>query len=129
MTRAPRLTKADGIVDWSQPAARIARLPRALDPWPRATTFLRVPGHAPVRLVVVEAEEGQGPRPADPAAPGTILRAGPDGIEVACGDGGTVVVTRVVPEGKRPMAVGEFLLGRFVGPGASMGPGEGAPGA
>jgi methionyl-tRNA formyltransferase len=133
VTRAPRLTKADGIVDWSQPAARIARLPRALDPWPRATTFLRLPGHAPLRLVVAEAEEGAaagqgaGPRPGASAAPGTILRAGTDGIEVACGDGGTVVVTRVVPEGKRPMAVGEFLLGRHVGPGASLGPGGEAP--
>lgn len=132
VTRAPRLTKADGLIDWSQPAARIARLPRALDPWPRATTFLRLPGHAPLRLVVAEAEEGgaaagQGaaPRPGPSAAPGTILRASPEGIEVACGDGGTVVVTRVVPEGKRPMAVGEFLLGRHVGPGATLGPGAG----
>lgn len=32
VTKAPRLSKADGIVDWSLPAARIARMPRGLDP-------------------------------------------------------------------------------------------------
>ena len=39
-TRAPRLTKADGLVNWSQPAARIERMRRALEPWPRTTAFL-----------------------------------------------------------------------------------------
>jgi methionyl-tRNA formyltransferase len=38
-TRAPRLAKTDGVIDWSWPAARIERLRRALEPWPRAATF------------------------------------------------------------------------------------------
>ena len=40
-TKAPRLSKADGIVDWSLPAAQIERKRRALDPWPRVASFLR----------------------------------------------------------------------------------------
>lgn len=38
MTYAPRLTKADGYVDWNQPSESISRLIRALHPWPSATT-------------------------------------------------------------------------------------------
>lgn len=38
MTYAPRLTKADGYVDWDQPAESISRLVRAFHPWPSATS-------------------------------------------------------------------------------------------
>ncbi|NBW97849.1 MAG: methionyl-tRNA formyltransferase, partial [Planctomycetia bacterium] len=50
-TRAPRLAKADGIVDWVQPATRIERMRRALEPWPRTTAFLARAGGEPLRLV------------------------------------------------------------------------------
>ena len=123
VTKAPRLSKADGIVDWNLAAARIARMPRGLDPWPRATTFLHAAGGesgaGPTRLVLEEVVVG-------PAAPpgvlaGTIVTADDSGVVVACGDGGTVVIRRVIPEGRRSMAVAEFLRGRFLGTGARMG--------
>ena len=34
VTYAPRLTKADGRIDWTRPAATIARMLRAYSPWP-----------------------------------------------------------------------------------------------
>ena len=123
VTKAPRFTKADGLVDWTKPAAWIARMPRALDPWPRAATFLHAAGGesgaGPTRLVLEEVVVG-------PAAPpgvlaGTIVTADDSGVVVACGDGGTVVIRRVIPEGRRSMAVAEFLRGRFLGTGARMG--------
>jgi len=43
-TRAPRLAKADGIVNWTWPAARIERLRRAVEPWPRAGHAARLTG-------------------------------------------------------------------------------------
>jgi methionyl-tRNA formyltransferase len=60
-----------------------------------------------------------------PAAPpgtlaGGIVGADDSGVVVACGDGGTVIIRRVIPEGRRSMAVGEFLRGRFLGAGARM---------
>lgn len=122
VTKAPRLSKADGIVDWNLAAARIARMPRGLDPWPRATSFLHAgggdSGTSPARLVLEEVVEG-------PAAPpgtlaGSIVTADDAGIVVACGDGGTVIIRRIVPEGRRSMAVGEFLRGRFLGAAARM---------
>ena len=122
-TKAPRLSKADGIIDWNLAAARIARMPRGLDPWPRATTFLHAAGGesgaGPTRLVLEEVAMGPAAPPG--SQPGSIVTLDDAGIVVACGDGGTVVIRRVVPEGRRSMAVGEFLRGRFLGTGARMG--------
>jgi methionyl-tRNA formyltransferase len=123
VTKAPRLSKADGIIDWSLAAARIARMPRALDPWPRATTFLHGAGGgagaSPTRLVLEVVEVG--PAAAPGTSPGAIVSADRAGIVVACGDGQTVVIGRVVPEGRPAMAVADFLRGRLVGAGARMG--------
>jgi methionyl-tRNA formyltransferase len=123
VTKAPRLSKADGIIDWHLPAARIARMPRALDPWPRATTFLHGAGGgagaSPTRLVLEVVEVG--PAAAPGTSPGAIVSADRAGIVVACGDGQTVVIGRVVPEGRPAMAVADFLRGRLVGAGARMG--------
>ena len=123
VTKAPRLSKADGIVDWNLPAARIARMPRGLDPWPRATTFLHTGGGdcnaGPTRLVLEEVVEGPAAPPGTP--PGGIVVADDSGVVVACGDGSTVIIRRIVPEGRRSMAVDEFLRGRFLGASARMG--------
>ena len=116
VTRAPRLAKADGIVDWSLPAARIARMRRALDPWPRTATFLHAGAERPPLRVVLEdvavVDESAADRGAEPAvAPGTVLSADDAGLVVACGEGTRLVVRRLVPEGKRSMSAAEFLRG------------------
>jgi methionyl-tRNA formyltransferase len=119
VTRAPRLTKADGIVDWSLPATRIERMRRALEPWPRTTTFVRK-GERLQRLVLEDLAVADGVPP--PATPhGTVLAANDAGIVVACGAATAVVITRVVPEGKRSMTAGEFIRGNGIHPGAVLG--------
>lgn len=119
VTRAPRLSKADGIVDWSLPAPRIERMRRALEPWPRATTFLRR-ADRPHRLVLEDVAVAAVTPPAAAVA-GTVLSADEGGIVVACGAGTAVVITRVVPEGKRSMSAGEFLRGNGIHPGTVLG--------
>jgi methionyl-tRNA formyltransferase len=119
-TRAPRLAKADGLVDWSLPAVRIERLRRALEPWPRLTTFFTRGDGRPQRLVledlaVVPAEGFSA------AAPGTVLEATGDRIVVACGEGTTVAITRLVPEGRRSMSAADFLRGSPLLPGSRLG--------
>ena len=117
-TRAPRLSKADGVVDWSQPAVRIERMRRALEPWPRTTAFLARSGGDPLRLVLEDvAVDPDHAAAATGAAPGTILAAGEAGIVVACGGGTALAVRRVVPEGRRGMTAAEFLRGHPVLPG------------
>ena len=120
VTRAPRLAKADGIVDWSLPAVRIERMRRALEPWPRTTTFLHAGADRPPVRVVLEDVAVVDESPADretetavvPAvAPGSILSADDPGLVVACGEHTRLVVWRLVPEGKRSMSAAEFLRG------------------
>lgn len=122
VTRAPRFAKADGVIDWSQPAGRIERMRRALEPWPRTATTFRRDGSLR-RLVVEECDvldiefmpAGAG------KPPGTVLSADDHGIVVACGGGTALAIRRVVPEGKRSMSAAEFLRGNGIHPGSVLG--------
>ena len=129
VTPAPRLKKADGIVDWSQPAERIERLRRALEPWPRATTFLHVGPAAeagaaarpPLRIVLEDVAVAAGPATGE-APPGAIVAADASGITVACGGPPRLLVRRLVPEGRRSMSAAEFLRGHALFTAARFGP-------
>jgi methionyl-tRNA formyltransferase len=115
-TKAPRLTKADGMVNWSQTARRLQRMRRALEPWPRTTAFLHRNGSAPLRLVLEDVAVVEH-HAAATAAPGTILGADGDGIVVACGAGTALAIRRLLPEGRRSMTAAEFLRGHPILPG------------
>lgn len=127
-TKAPRLRKEDGIVDWSQPAVAIERLRRALDPWPRAATFFTRADGVRQRLVITAADVAPAeefPTAAAAPEPGTVLAAEPapepGRIVAACGDGTALAITQLVPEGKRAMTAAEFLRGSPLRPGARLG--------
>ena len=130
VTRAPRLTKADGLLDWRTPAVELERRRRALEPWPRVACFFAPAEGKPQRLVLAEVAVG-GPAPAD-AVPGTILavdRGEPGGITVACGEETTLIVRRLVPEGRRLMTAGEFLRGSSLREGCRLESGDCSRGA
>ena len=76
---AHKLDKAEARLDWTQPADVLARKVRAFNPWPMAEAELsgeRVRIHGAVALPLAHG-----------ATPGTVLAAGRDGIDVACGEG------------------------------------------
>lgn len=122
-TRAPRLTKADGVVDWSLPAVHIERLRRALEPWPRTTTtFTRSDGRSQ-RLVLEDLVVVSVPpqSAAEPPIPGTVLVAAAGRIVVACGADGAVEIRRLVPEGSRSMPAADYLRGSPLRAGMRLG--------
>ena len=51
-SKAPRLKKTDGLIDWSRPAAAIKNHVRAMEPWPKTYTFWHRPSGAPMRLIL-----------------------------------------------------------------------------
>ena len=51
-SKAPRLKKTDGLIDWSRPAAAIKNHIRAMEPWPKTYTFWHRPDGPPVRLIL-----------------------------------------------------------------------------
>jgi methionyl-tRNA formyltransferase len=119
-TRAPRLSKHDGVVDWSRPAAMIERLRRALEPWPRLTTFFTRGDGVRQRLVLEDVEVVAADAAAT-AKPGTVVDTSGGRIVVACGGGTSLAITRVVPEGRRGMPVADYLRGSPLLPGTVLG--------
>ena len=47
VTKAPKLKKEDGLIDWSKPAEQVVRQVRAMQPWPTAYTWLHHGGKPP----------------------------------------------------------------------------------
>jgi methionyl-tRNA formyltransferase len=82
---------------------------RALEPWPRATTFFERGDGVRQRLVLEDVAVVAAP--AADAAAGTVLVAGGGRLVVACGDGTALEILRLVPEGRRSMSAAEFLRG------------------
>lgn len=108
-TNAPLLTKAAGLIHWTQPARDIVNRIRGLSPWPGCYTFLQ-----DQRLVIWKAkEEARGGEQTAELVPGTILEANKYEIRVYTGDG-VLRVTEVQPANKKRMPVEQFLQGRSI---------------
>jgi len=109
-TYAPRLTKDEGLIDWTLPASRIHHRVRGLFPWPHAYGY--VDGR---RIIVWRAL----PLPTPVTAPpGTVVHAAGDDLHVAAGDGRALALLELQSEGGRPLRTADFLRGHAVRPGA-----------
>ncbi|HGK7303189.1 TPA: methionyl-tRNA formyltransferase, partial [Stenotrophomonas maltophilia] len=103
VTYAHKLDKAEAKLDWAQDAQALARTVRAFNPWPIAEAQLageRVRIHGAVAL---DLAHGQ--------APGTVLAAGREGIDIACGQG--ALRLRVLQrEGGKAITAADYLNAR-----------------
>ena len=103
VTYAHKLDKAEAKLDWAQDAVALARTVRAFNPWPIAEAQLageRVRIHGAVAL---ELAHGQ--------APGTVLAAAREGIDIACGQG--ALRLRVLQrEGGKAITAADYLNAR-----------------
>ncbi len=112
-TLAPRLKKEDGLIRWEAPARDIVHFVAGLSSVPGAYT------HLDGKVLKVFAAEAQDAAPVC-EEPGTIVGAGPKGLQIAAG-GGYVYLKDVQLESKKRMPITEFLRGfRFV-PGKKLG--------
>ena len=116
-TRAPRLKKEQGAVDWSRAAAAIKNQVRALQPWPKTYTFWQRPQGDPLRLILEKVHVE--PRAAG-QSPGTVLEAHDDRLVIATGDA-ALAIDLIQPAGKRVLSAAEFLRGYGVRPGERFG--------
>ena len=114
---APMLKKEDGLIDWSKDAQSIKNLVRGMTPWPGAYSMLE---EKLLKVYRVRIGSGSG-------APGEVLGAGRDGIEVACG-AGSILIQELQLEGKKRLSAAEFLAGCKLQPGASLGKRDAAVG-
>jgi methionyl-tRNA formyltransferase len=105
-TYAARLTKADGLVDWSRSSEDVHNLVRGLHPWPHACSFAGAR-----RVILLRTRPAVGNTTALP--PGTIIAASGDDLRVACGSG-AIQILSLQGEGTRPMSARDFLAGRHL---------------
>lgn len=108
---APMLNKALCPIDFSRTAQDVHNHVRGLSPFPTATAVLH---GKRMKIHTTRLTENISTAPA-----GTIVSA-TDGIEVVCGDGKTVLVTELQPEGKKRMTAKAFLVGHKLQAGESF---------
>jgi methionyl-tRNA formyltransferase len=109
-TQAPMLKKSDGRIDFRLPARLVEARMRGFAPWPGAFTTL---DGKLLKVFGASVADGHG-------SPGTVLRADPDGLEIACGEG-SIVIREVQAEGGRRMPIAQFLAGHPLSAGAILG--------
>jgi methionyl-tRNA formyltransferase len=114
-THAAMLTKADGAIDFTLPATKVAARIRGVDPWPGAQAKLR---DQTVKLFRAKVAPGGG-------APGTVLAINEAGIHVATGpdlvDGkpaptgeGAILIRDIQAPGRKRMHAQQFAAGRGI---------------
>ncbi|MGI9515430.1 MAG: methionyl-tRNA formyltransferase [Pirellulaceae bacterium] len=120
VTKAPRIRKQQGQLDWSRTARELFNQIRAFQPWPGSFTWWQGDAAQPLRIIVHQAVVVQ--RPAGQLA-GFVEAVDEQSITVATGDG-LLQLVEIQPAGKRQMPVTEFLRGRKVAVGDRLGASE-----
>jgi methionyl-tRNA formyltransferase len=108
-TYASKITKEEGLIDWTLAATDIHNRVRGLYPWPHAFSYLN--GE---RLIVMRSHVAPEPTSADP---GTIVDVSSGAISVATGHCERLAIDEVQPEGRRAMKVRDYLAGHPIQPG------------
>ncbi len=97
------ITKADGVIDWTQPAAAIERAIRAYDPWPGASTTWR---GQPMKLLAAAVKAAW----SGDAVAGTLVAVEP--LPLVATGSGALALQQVQPAGKRPMSGQAWVSGQ-----------------
>jgi methionyl-tRNA formyltransferase len=103
-TFAPLLRKADGAINWSNPAATIERCVRGFQPWPNAYTHFNSQRLIIWSAAVVEVDQSS-------AREGEVIAAHGDDLIVKCGEETALRLLEVQLEAKRRMTIRDFLNG------------------
>ncbi|GER87380.1 methionyl-tRNA formyltransferase [Dictyobacter vulcani] len=106
-THTRMLAKEDGLIDWSRPAAVLARKIRAYQPWPGAYTHWRG------KLLKIITAHPQSVELQSAIEPGTVMireEAGHKLLAVATGSG-LLLVQQLQLEGKKALSADDFLRG------------------
>ncbi len=100
---AKKMEKHEAEIDWQQDAPQLSRRIRAFNPWPVCFTWL---DSKSLRILTAQPLDQT-----SHAEPGTVIKEGVEGIEVACG-AEVLRLTKVQLAGKRATSAAEFIRGR-----------------
>lgn len=113
-THAPMLTKADGSIDFTQPAHLVAARIRGVDPWPGAQAMLR--GQIVKLFRAIPHARAPGSEVA-----GTVIAIDARGLHVVCGDNAAIIRDIQAP-GRKRLGAAQFASGRGIAVGDVLGP-------
>ena len=116
-TKAPKLTKEHGLVDWTRPVQAVCNQIRAMSPSPTAYTFLHEKDQLPGRWIIHRAR---------PFA-GSVTLPGPGSLGSDAGrmfvrtGAGLAEIVEIQPAGKKRMSAADFLRGHPLAADARLG--------
>ena len=102
ISRAPKLSKEEALLNWESTAREIFNKIRAFKPFPGSCTIFNGK-RLGIEWAIPLEENKQG-------KPGMVIEVSEDYFDVQCGSG-IVRVLQVKPEGRKSMSVHDFLLG------------------
>lgn len=122
VTKAPKIKKEFGLIDWTKPADSICRHVRAMQPWPTAYTFLHRPGKAPIRVIITRATVADRGSDLQPCGGAIMWDVAAEGrVQVSAAPGPFVEVLELQIAGKKRTTAAEFDRG-YVMSGVQFGP-------
>ena len=93
-------------IDWNRTPRQIVKQICGLQPWPVATMELE---GAVYRVFAAAYTDHR-----TALAPGSVVSAGKDGLEIACANGETLMITELQAPGKKRMRAADFLRGHSI---------------
>ena len=114
VTYAHKIDKAESQLDPALSASVLVRRIHAFNPFPGAQLLLEIPGGQPMPVKCWRAMQYEA---STDALPGTVLGAGADGVDVACGEGTILRLTELQKPGGKRLPAREFLAGFALRPG------------
>jgi methionyl-tRNA formyltransferase len=111
-TFAPRITKEDGLIQWTHSAEQIHNQIRSLHPWPHAYSHLNN-----TRYLILQSEvTNYFPPDHSTTTPGQIIEIQRDRIIVATGSAAALGILKIQLPGRAPLATRAFLAGHPINP-------------
>ena len=107
-TYSRKLTKEDGLIDWTKPAAQIEREIRAFIQWPKSRAEIAGKETIITNALVIE-DPGKQPIVMNAEKPGTLTVDGKR-LLITCGQG-LLEIHRLKPAGKNEMSAESFIAG------------------
>lgn len=100
------LDKSDCPIDWNRSPRQIVKQICGLQPWPVATMELEGCIYRVFSAAYTDTKTT--------LAPGRVVSAGKNGLEIACADGHTLMITELQAPGKKRMKAADFLRGHAI---------------
>lgn len=118
VTLSPKIAREDGLIQWAQTSREIDCQVRAMQPWPKASTILRRPGHTDVRCIILDVQALGATEAAASAQPGSVTAVN-GRLIVKTGDA-ALEVLKIQPEGRKAVDGRSFLNGHPIPEGTTF---------